>query len=96
MPYAVFIVPQGREAEWLFSTREGRLQLADSTKGKIFSEVILTTFEFSCQKWHKTRLQITSKWHIWKYPKFEMMDFQQFQTYKISVLAKFAQLSRQF
>ena len=69
MPYAVFIVPQGREAEWLFSTREGRLQLADSTKGKIFSEVkfsvvILTTFEFSCQKWHKTRLQITSKWHI--------------------------------
>ena len=55
MPYAVFIVPQGREAEWLFSTREGRLQLADSTKGKIFSKVILslvilTIFEFSRQK----------------------------------------------
>ena len=55
MPYAVFIVPQGREAEWLFSTREGRLQLADSTKGEFFSKVKLsvvlsTTFEFSRQK----------------------------------------------
>ncbi|KAI4464892.1 sam-dependent methyltransferase superfamily protein [Holotrichia oblita] len=31
-PYAAFIVPQGREAEWLFSTNEGRLQLTKMTK----------------------------------------------------------------
>ena len=32
MPFAVFIVPQGREAEWLFSSKEGRMQLAESTQ----------------------------------------------------------------
>lgn len=31
-PFAVFIVPQGREAEWLFSSKEGRMQLGDSTQ----------------------------------------------------------------
>jgi hypothetical protein len=30
LKFAVFIVPQGRECEWLFSTRDGRRQLADS------------------------------------------------------------------
>ncbi|KRT85302.1 methyltransferase [Oryctes borbonicus] len=31
-PYAGFIVPQGRESEWLFSTNEGRMQLAKLSK----------------------------------------------------------------
>ena len=70
MPYAVFIVPQGRyvfakkiigrvffflqnkkislyftyrEAEWLFSTREGRSQLANSTQvGRLLVVIIFT------------------------------------------------------
>ena len=78
MPYAVFIVPQGRyvftkkiigrvfflqnkkislyftyrEAEWLFSTREGRSQLANSTQvGRLLVVIIFTreiNFFFSC------------------------------------------------
>ena len=34
LQFAVFIVPQGREAEWLFSTREGRSHLATSANCK--------------------------------------------------------------
>ena len=30
LPFAAFIVPQGREVEWMFATAEGRRQLADS------------------------------------------------------------------
>lgn len=30
LKFAAFIVPQGREVEWMFSTRDGRRQLADS------------------------------------------------------------------
>ena len=30
LKFAVFIVPQGRETEWLFSTADGRMQLANS------------------------------------------------------------------
>jgi len=30
LKFAAFIVPQGREVEWMFSTREGRRQLAES------------------------------------------------------------------
>ena len=77
MPYAVFIVPQGRyvfakkiigrgffckiknslyftyrEAECLFSTREGRSQLANSTQvGRLLVVIIFTreiNFFFSC------------------------------------------------
>ena len=33
---------------------------------------------------------MTAKWHILKYRKFKMMDFQPFLTGKTSVLAKFA------
>ena len=34
LKFAVFIVPQGREAEWLFSTKEGRIHLATSANCK--------------------------------------------------------------
>ena len=30
MPFSAFIVPQGREVEWMFATAEGRRQLCDS------------------------------------------------------------------
>jgi len=30
LPFAAFIVPQGREVEWMFATAEGRRQLCDS------------------------------------------------------------------
>uniref|UniRef100_A0A2R5LH54 Putative spermine/spermidine synthase n=1 Tax=Ornithodoros turicata TaxID=34597 RepID=A0A2R5LH54_9ACAR len=30
LKFAIFVVPQGRETEWLFSSPEGRLQLAES------------------------------------------------------------------
>ncbi|KAK9680381.1 Methyltransferase domain [Popillia japonica] len=42
-PYAAFIVPQGREAEWLFSTNEGRIQLTKMTKNNRL--VIITMHE---------------------------------------------------
>ncbi|XP_077863809.1 eEF1A lysine and N-terminal methyltransferase-like [Saccoglossus kowalevskii] len=39
--FAVFIVPQGRETEWLFGDREGRKQLADSAGFKRLIVVLL-------------------------------------------------------
>ncbi|GJQ66855.1 hypothetical protein Trydic_g7881 [Trypoxylus dichotomus] len=39
--YAAFIVPQGRESEWLFSTNEGRLQLTKMSKNNRLVIIIL-------------------------------------------------------
>uniref|UniRef100_T1JA07 Methyltransferase type 11 domain-containing protein n=1 Tax=Strigamia maritima TaxID=126957 RepID=T1JA07_STRMM len=32
VPFAIFIVPQGRELEWLYGTSKGRIYLAENTK----------------------------------------------------------------
>merc|ERR1712020_465018 len=41
--FAAFIVPQGREVEWMFSTAEGRQQLADSAScARLASSIVLS------------------------------------------------------
>ncbi|CAH2065892.1 unnamed protein product, partial [Iphiclides podalirius] len=45
--YAVFIVPQGRESEWLFGTPAGRRQLQDSAKfGRLVVAVLRRGHQF--------------------------------------------------
>lgn len=58
--FAVFIVPEGRETEWLFSTKEGRQQLAPSAG---FSRllVVLLNREHDYQDLERVKAELSGK-----------------------------------
>ncbi|XP_026468602.1 methyltransferase-like protein 13 [Ctenocephalides felis] len=57
--YAVFIVPQGRESDWLFSTPEGRDKLLKSVEQDRLAVVIMHRGQFY-ESWDAVKAELTA------------------------------------